>query len=119
MYLRGSKWSMLRKHKPFNPWRILILLALIGGAAYVNFIIVPQTPPLFIPTPTPTRPPESYVVDADALASQGKFAQAIEMYKQAVNADPNNPNNFISMAKAEISLQQFKDAQPALRMPFY
>ena len=111
MYLRGSKWSMLRKHKPFNPWRILVLLVLIGAAAYVNFIIVPHTQPLFVPTLTPTRAPESYVVDAEALATQGKFGQAIEMYKQAINVDPGNPNNFIAMAKAEIALQQYKEAQ--------
>ena len=48
---------MNRRRKPFNPWRILLLLILIGAALYVNQVVVPATPPLFIPTPTPTLPP--------------------------------------------------------------
>lgn len=102
---------MLRRRKPVRIWRILILLALIGAFGYVNFWIVPTTGPLFIPTPTPTRSPESYLADADALSGEGKFNQAIEAYKQAILSDPNNVNTYISLARAEIFNQKYEDAK--------
>jgi tetratricopeptide (TPR) repeat protein len=111
MYLKGSKWSMLKKRRPLRIGRILFILALIGGAVYVNAVIVPETPPLFVPTQTPTRAPETYIVDAEALALQGKFLQSIETYKEAIQADPRNATNFISLAKIQIYNQQYKDAQ--------
>ena len=53
MYLRGSKWNMRRKRrKRSSPGRIIVLLLLIAAVVYVNQVIVPVTPPLFIPTPT-------------------------------------------------------------------
>jgi len=102
---------MLRRRKPVHYGRILFLLALIGGAVYVNQVIVPQTPPLFIPTPTPTRAPESFITDAERLASEGKYLQSVEMYKEAISAAPDNVNNFISLARVQIFSQQFKEAQ--------
>ena len=102
---------MLRRRKPVHIWRILILLVLIGAVSYVNFFIVPVTDPLFVPTLTPTRSPETYLADADALAGEGKFSQAIEMYQQAILSDPNNVNSYISLARAQIFYQKYKDAQ--------
>ncbi len=102
---------MLRKRKPVHIGRILFLLALIAGVVYINTVIVPQTPPLFIPTATPTRAPESYIADADRLASEGKYIQSIEMYKEAISAAPDNVNNFVSLARVQIFSQQYKDAQ--------
>ncbi len=111
MYLKGSKWSMLKKRRPLRIGRILFILALIGGAVYVNAVIVPETPPLFVPTQTPTRAPETYIVDAEALALQGKFLQSIETYEEAIKVDPRNATNFISLAKIQIYNQQYNDAQ--------
>ena len=74
----------------------------MAGAVYVNAVIVPVTSPLFVPTHTPTRAPEIYIVDADALAQQGKFLQAIEMYKEAIQADPKNATNLCHLAKIQI-----------------
>ena len=111
MYLHGSKWSMLRRKKPTHIWRILLLVILIGAGLYVNYFIVPVTDPLFIATPTATRSPETYLADADALAAEGKYSQAIEMYNQAILSDPNNVNSYISLARAEIFFQKYADAQ--------
>lgn len=102
---------MLRRRKPIHIGRILLLLALIGGAVYVNYVIVPQTPPLFVPTPTPTRAPETFIADAESLASEGKYGQAVEMYTEAISADPNNVNNYVSLAWIQIYAQKYKDAQ--------
>ena len=45
-------------------------------------------PTLFGSTPTPTRPPESFITDAQALEEAGKYSLAIQSYNQAVLADP-------------------------------
>ena len=102
---------MLRKRHPIRIGRILILLGLVAGAVYVNSVVVPVTSPLFVPTLTPTRAPEMYVTDADALAQQGKFLQAIDMYKEAILVDPKNAINYVNLAKIQIFNMQYKDAQ--------
>lgn len=102
---------MRRKRKTVRVWRILLLVVLIGVFTYINFQVVPETGPLFVPTATPTRSPESYLADADALASEGKFTQAIEAYKQAVQADPENVNTYINLARAEIFNQKYEAAR--------
>ncbi len=56
MYLSGSKMNLSRKRRrPGNPWSILGLLVLIGGALYVNYYIVPVNPPILKTTPPPPR----------------------------------------------------------------
>lgn len=99
MYLKGSKWTMLKKRRRSNPWRILLLVLLVGGALYVNQVVVPATPPLFIPTPTPTRAPESYVADAENLLAEGRISLAIDAYFQAIQADPKNASNYINLSR--------------------
>ena len=76
-----------RRRRP-NPWRVILLLILIGAALYVNQVVVPAMPPLFIPTATPTRDPESFVSAADALFDSAKYAQAITAYEEAIRIIP-------------------------------
>ena len=45
---------MTRKRRRANPWLLAFLVLAIGTFAYVNLVIVPTTPPFFIPTATPT-----------------------------------------------------------------
>ena len=86
MYLHGSKWSMNRRKRKVHPFRLAVLLVLIGGAVYVNQVVVPQTPPLFLPTPTATRDPASYVTEGQTMFAEGKIAKAIQAYQEAVRA---------------------------------
>lgn len=111
MYLRGSKWNLTkRRRQRSNPWRVLLLLVLIGAALYVNQVVVPATPPLFIPTPTPTRDPESYINEAEDLFESGKIAQSIPAYETAIRANPDNPSLYLAKARAQIYTSQFEDA---------
>ncbi|GAP08257.1 hypothetical protein ATHL_03159, partial [Anaerolinea thermolimosa] len=43
---------MNRRRRRANPFRLVVLVLLVGAALYVNQVVVPATPPLFIPTPT-------------------------------------------------------------------
>jgi tetratricopeptide (TPR) repeat protein len=111
MYLRGNKWTMTRRPKRrASPWRIALLLILIGGALYVNQVVVPATPPLFVATVTPTRSPESFVNQAEQYYQEGKLAQAVEAYQDAVVADPNNPANYVTLARLQVFNGQYDDA---------
>lgn len=110
MYLKGSKLNYTRRRKRSNPWRILALALLVGAALYFNEVVVPKTPPLFIPTPTPTRSPESFVSEAQTLETQGKINQAIQAYKKAAEVDPKNPLNYIAMARLQIYAGNYQEA---------
>jgi tetratricopeptide (TPR) repeat protein len=110
MYLKGSRMSMSRRRKRSSPLRVLVLLVLVGGALYINQVVVPATPPLFIPTATPTRSPDFYIQDAEKLIQDGKITQAIEAYKEAVKANPNNPNIYVTLARWEVLYGQYDDA---------
>ena len=80
-----------RPKKRTNPWRVFLLLILIGITFYLNQVVAPATPALFVPTPTVTRSPESFVNEAEQYFAQGKLSQAITSYENAIASDPNNP----------------------------
>lgn len=110
MYLRGSKLRMDRKRRRSNPFTIMILAVLVAGAIYVNSVVVPQTQPLFIPTPTATIAPESYIAQAEAQANEGKLLQAIQTYENAIKSDPKNGSIYLAMAKLQVYTNQFTEA---------
>jgi tetratricopeptide (TPR) repeat protein len=112
MYLRGNKWNMnKRPRKRSNPLKIILLVMLIGAAFYFNQVVVPAMPLPFIPTPTVTRSPESIVNEAKRYFEEGKLSQAIEAYRQAVLSDPQNPTNYIEMARLQVFASRYEDAK--------
>jgi len=111
MYLKGSKWSMNRRRKRPNWFRITILVLLIAAGVYLDRVIIPAVPQPFVPTATPTRDPESYVVEAEALFNEGKLLQSIDTYTGAIQQRPDDPTLFISRARVQIYAGQYADAQ--------
>jgi len=101
---------MNRRRRPSHPFTIIMLVLLIGAGIYVNQVVVPQTPPLFIPTPTPTRAPESYLTEAEQLVREGKFEQAIQVYQSAVIVSPDNPTIYLAIARLQIYSNNFQEA---------
>ena len=85
-------------------------MALVGVGLYYAINIVPNTDPLFIPTPTPTTPPEAYLNQAESLYAEGRISRAIEMYQQAINADPKNINTYIALAKLQVFSGDYANA---------
>jgi len=110
MYLKGSKWSMTRKRKPIHPFRILILLILVVIAIYFNQVVIPTIPTPFVATPTATRAPESYLSEAESLFNDGKLIPAISVYLETINIEPNNPVNYLLLARVQIFAGQYKEA---------
>jgi tetratricopeptide (TPR) repeat protein len=91
-------------------WRIGLLLILIGVFLYINQVVVPATPPLFIPTETPTRSPESFVNQAEEDYSSGKISQAIKAYQDAIYSDPANPANYVALARLQTISGDYEEA---------
>lgn len=110
MYLRGNKWTMTRRTRRPNLFRIVFLLGLIGGLWYINQVVVPATPPLFIPTATATRSPESFVNQAQELYTTGKINRAMDAYEEAIYADPTNPSNYVALARLQVFSGNFDEA---------
>jgi len=111
MYLKGSKWSMNRRRRRPNWFRIAILVLLIAAGVYLNRVIIPTVPLPYEATATPTRDPESYVVEADALFNEGKLLQAIDIYSEAIRLRPEDPTLFVSLARVQIYASRYADAQ--------
>lgn len=61
-------------------FKILLLVIVVAFLVYVNITIEPLTPTLFLPSPTPTISPETFVAEAEELASQGKYLLALQAY---------------------------------------
>jgi len=102
---------MKRRRQPINFFRILLLLLLIAIGVYVNKVVIPSVPPPFVPTPTATRDPESYVAEAEGLFNQGKLPQAVEVYQEAIRIKPDDATIYIALARVQVFAGQYKDAQ--------
>jgi tetratricopeptide (TPR) repeat protein len=111
MYLRGSKFDMNRRRKPFNYFKIIGLVTAIGFVMYFGVVIGPQVQSSIGPTPTATRDPESYVTEAGQLFEQGKLPQAIQAYQQAIAARPNDASIYISLARMQVWAGLYPEAQ--------
>jgi tetratricopeptide (TPR) repeat protein len=111
MYLKGNKWSMNRRRRRPNWFRISVLLLLIAAGVYLDRVIIPSIPQPFVPTATPTRDPESYVAEAETLFNEGKLLQSIDTYTGAIQQQPDDPTLFIARARAQIYAGQYEEAQ--------
>jgi len=110
MYLKGSKWSLNKKRKRTKPWLILVLIAFVGAFFYIERTVLPTVDPLFVPTPTVTRDPRTFSAEAEALAKEGKIGQAIDAYKNAIMADPQNAANYVALARLQVLSGDLDDA---------
>lgn len=101
---------MQRRRKPVNYFRWAFWVILIGLLVYVNQI-ADTIPAPWQPTPTPTRDPEALVSEATLLFAQGKLPQSIDSYQEALRARPNEPSLYVALARAQIYVGQYAQAQ--------
>jgi tetratricopeptide (TPR) repeat protein len=111
MYLKGSKWSMNKRRRRSNPWLIAFLVLAIGFFAYINAFVLPNVQPPFVPTPTPTRDPISYSQEAETALAEGRIGEAMSLYESAIDADPQEISNYLSLAKLQIYRGDYEAAR--------
>ncbi|MBK9925641.1 MAG: tetratricopeptide repeat protein [Anaerolineales bacterium] len=99
-----------RKRRPnYFGWLIFVLVVVFGYL--FNQVYLPSQPNPFENTPTPTRSPESFVTEAEALYKEGKLTQAIEAYQQAINSAPQDSTLYVALARVQVFAGQYEDAQ--------
>jgi tetratricopeptide (TPR) repeat protein len=111
MYLKGSKWSMNKRKRRSNPWLIVVLLIAIGFMVYLNVNVIPAMPPPFVPTPTPTRNPQSYAQEAETYLAEGRIGMAKEAYQAAIKADPQELSNYLTLARLQLYSGEYEAAR--------
>jgi tetratricopeptide (TPR) repeat protein len=55
-----------------------------------------------VPTPTPTRDPKSFAEEADTYLQEGRIGMAMDAYVRAIEADPQEVSNYLSLARLQI-----------------
>jgi len=98
-----------RRRRPnYFGWAILILIILFGY--YFDQVYITQIDNPFEATPTPTRSPESFVTEADALFAEGKLLPAIDTYQQAIGSAPQDSSLYVSLARTQVFAGLYEDA---------
>lgn len=102
MYLHGKEPSFREKKKKSNVYLILVLVVLIVFFGTVlSGIARGEVEPLFLPTPTPTRTVNSFVVEGETHFNAGDLDAAIEAYQKAAELDPENPEVYTDLARIQ------------------
>ena len=104
-----GKQPTFAKHGPkSNPYRVLLWIVLIGGGIWLatQIGVGPEYrfQPAFMPTPTPTRTADSYLLEANAYFDAGVVdnaaeTDAIEAYYKALEIDPTNARTWAELAR--------------------
>ncbi len=110
MRLTGEGLTLSARGRRTNLWRVLVLLALIGGGIWLTRLVeAGQVEPLFLPTPTSTRPAASFYDEAQVHFSAGDLGKAIEAYQAAAALRPDDPRLWAELARVQT---YFSSLQP-------
>ena len=101
----------MRQRRPRINWFLVILaVVLIAIFTYIDRFVLPTAQTPFMPTPTVTRDPESYVTEAEGLFNDGKLLQSIDTYMEAIRITPNDPALYIALARVQVFAGKYDDA---------
>jgi len=85
-----------------NPYHILLILALIIAGLYIWFGFQRgEIKAAFSPTPTATRMPGSYALEAETQFKAGNLTAAIKAYEQAATLDPSDGELIAELARIQ------------------
>jgi len=102
-----------RKRPNYFGWVIFVLVVVFGYL--FDQVYLPTQPNPFEATPTPTRSPESFVTEAQALYAEGKMLPAIEAYQEAINSAPQDSSLYVALARVQIFAGQYEEAESNAR----
>ena len=104
----GKDFNLHPPRSHSNPYRILLLVGLVLGAVWLLMMVnrgEVQSP--FMPIPTATRSPNSYILEAQAYFEAGKLddpasdLDAIGAYQLALQVAPDNPLVWAELARIQ------------------
>jgi tetratricopeptide (TPR) repeat protein len=100
--LTGERPHFRPKKRSLNPYRLIILVGLILGGIWILLgIDRGNIQPLFLPTPTPTRTVNSYIMEGEAQFMAGSLEGAIAAYQLAVAAEPGNAHAWAELGRIQ------------------
>ena len=92
-----------------------ILIALWGCSFFPNIlpklISTPFTTASVFASATATRDLASYTTEAEGLFAEGKLAQAIDTYNEAIRFKPDDPSTYVDVARVQVFAGKYDDAQ--------
>lgn len=74
----------------------------------------PSPPPTNTPLATATSPASSFLSAASDLIQKGQIDQGIQTYKEAVKADPRNPDIYVSLARWQVLAGDYAGAAESI-----
>jgi len=85
-----------------NIYRMFVWVVMIlGGVWMLQQMDKGEIKPLFEATPTPTRAPESYLLEGDTNFTAGNLDAAILAYEEALELNPNDAKTWAQLARIQ------------------
>jgi len=109
----NQRRNLFRRRDDTLVYRMFLwVVLLLGGMWLIRAVQIGDVKPLFLPTPTPTRFAESYILEGDALFTAGKLEDsldangviipgAITAYREATRVDPNNAEVWAQLSRVQ------------------
>lgn len=103
MYIQERKNLFHNPRKQSSPYRVMILLVIIVLLISVlrSYARGEIWPPL-VPTPTPTRTVNSFVIEGSMHFQAGDLNKAIEAYRKAIALEPTNTSIMAELARIQV-----------------
>ena len=100
MYIDERKNLFRNSGNGSNPYRImLILLVIVVLVAVLRDYASGEIWPPFVPTPTPTRTVNSFLIEGETHFQAGDLTKAIESFNKALVLEPNNTAVRVELAR--------------------
>ncbi len=100
--LSGERPHFRPEKRSLKPYRVILLIGLILGGIWILLgIDRGNIQPLFLPTPTPTRTVNSYIMEGEAQFMAGSLEGAIAAYQRAVTVEPDNSHAWAELARIQ------------------
>jgi tetratricopeptide (TPR) repeat protein len=104
---------LFNRKRQSNIYRMFLWVVMIlGGVWLLQQLNRGEIKPLFQSTPTPTRAPESYILEGDANFTAGNLNAAIIAYREALKVDPSNAEIWAKLARIQTYSSAFLITNP-------
>ena len=98
----NSRRPLFNRRPQSNIYRMFLWVVMIlGGVWMLQQLNKGEIKPLFEATATPTRAPQSYLLEGKADFTAGKLNAAILAYQEALKVNPNDAETWAELARIE------------------